>query len=193
MELNKHEELNKMEKIKTWLSFEGFYCSNISERIDYEIQQHYETEDGTELEIPWDKIDYFEIYSDYSSKLIKALNYELDTNMQFLKLDMPKTYNFSSDTIDLSMDRGDILMVFNFIRENKLKSKVLEQIIYITTWRDGFIPFNTFDDYFKKENIDKLVAVLLEIVYDYLNESYPLVDEFYVHEFLPVVEEEILA
>ena len=148
-------------KIITTLNFGGFYNSNHSYNIDNFIEDR-------ELEL--NDIEYKNLLVGYCKEYVNKLNYELDTNIQFKELVSPKYYNFSTDILEVEVNNKDILLIKEFLKAeykylNKDYKKELKELIKeYTTSRDGYIPFYSYGDFFKKENKSLLVECYIDLL-----------------------------
>ena len=155
-----------MQNINTILNFGGFYNSIHSVRIDDRIDDNIEC-----FEIDYDNINYTDTFKEYAKDLTKAINKELDINLEFISLNSPREYNFKTDYMEVSLTKKDILKLFKLIKDNDLKQKVYNNIEECTTSRDGYISFYSYSDFFKKDNLDLLTKVLLEVLYNSIEED----------------------
>lgn len=141
------------------LNFGGFYGSIHDSNVDGMLESYFDYEDFNS-----DTVNYRLIYIEYLKKYIEFLNSLMDTELKFMELVSPREYNFHTDIIEVLIHRSDILRVFDYIKENDLKSDVLERIKDATTSRPGYIPFFNYEDIFKKENRDKLLECIFDVI-----------------------------
>ena len=75
-------------KLEFALEFGGFYHSWHSERIDHDIEMY---------DYDWEEIDYKKTHNNYCKGLLESVNNELDMNLEFVELESPREYNFTTD------------------------------------------------------------------------------------------------
>lgn len=144
-------------KVATFLPlFSGFYHSIWSENIDFEEEQiieAYNEENGTNLN--WSDFNWKYDYERYSKAIAEGIiNYikeeypNLITGYEFEKLVQPKEYNFSTDSINISLE-VDKAVLMALIAENR--EKLTEKIKEKYTSCSGFISWhsNKYEDWFE--------------------------------------------
>jgi len=148
----------KRETITT-VNFGGFYESSHSYNIDNYIEDR-------NLELS--DTEYKALEIEYCKEYINKLNYYIDTNLQFKKLNSPSYYNFSTDVIDVIVSNKDLLAISKYIEEfitKEYKKEMLRDIIKeYTTQRDGYIPYYSYKDFFKKDNKALLFECYLDLL-----------------------------
>jgi len=153
--------MNTKNKTITKINFGGFYKSNHS----YNIEEYVEDRE-LELSDP----EHKSLLIEYCKEYINIINYELNTNMQFKELVSPKYYNFSTDYINVEVSNKDLLLIKEFLKEESnyldsdYKEDLKELIKENTTGRASYIPFYSYNDYFKKENKSLLFECYLDLL-----------------------------
>ena len=134
------------------LEFGGFYHSWHSERIDNDIS-HYDYD--------WEKVDYNKTYDNYCKGLLENVNYELDLNLEFVELDSPREYNFTTDKIITSIPHKE----FTDLKQEYTNDKeFVDWINEESRSRDGFSSFYSGLDAIIKED-----DILLQYIFRYIN------------------------
>jgi len=164
------------------INFGGFYESIHDYYVENAMANHfcYYLEDG---EI--DQEQMWHIGSDiwrwskiqYSKEYVNELNYMLDTSIRFVELDSPIMYNYRTDVIVANISKKDRLTIIKYIREEGLKEQLLEHIRVSSTSYDGYVSFLDYRDYFKKENRNFLIEVMLDVI---IKDSKIILEEFEV-------------
>ena len=170
------------------INFGGFYNTWHEDCIERAVAMMLDCDDHNTGEIDSDKLhdtataeNWQQAHKQYCIEYINKLNEKLDTEIIFKSLDSPREYNFKTDVILADIAHKDSLKLFEYIKENDLKSEVIELIEQATTSRDGYSPFYDYADFFMLENRDLLLTCLLDAIITELNEDYPfMVDEFYL-------------
>lgn len=148
--------------INTIVNFGGFYGSIHSEVIDYNIEL---------MGYDWQKVDYNSTFETYAKSYIKALNQKLDTNISFKALNSPKFYNYSTDNINVEISKKDVLKIFKYTKEEDLKQGIFDKIKNSSTSSDGYISLYSYEDYFKKDNLDLLFECIFDVIVDNLEDD----------------------
>lgn len=169
----------------TQLDFGGFYNSYHDDIVTRAVAMDVGADDENTGEVEWnddmDKADFQTYRVSYSKKYVEALNYELDTRMEFHKLDSPREYNFSTDVIMVNASTKDCLQIFDYVKRYGLKPDVWAWLKDATTRRDGYSPFYSMEDMFKSENRYFLIQAMLSVIIEQLSEDYPFtVEHFYL-------------
>jgi hypothetical protein len=155
--------IKTLNKTKFLIDFGGFYHSIHSSFIDDMIQYN---------EINEDNVNYKETYKDYCIEYLELLNNILDLNLEFIQIDSPEFYNFTTDKIEAEINEND----FNKLKDTYLNDK--EFIDYVnenSKSRSGFISFyNGFNEVIKEDEI------LLQYMFDYILKEYD--DDIYLME-----------
>jgi len=162
------------------VNFGGFYESLHDYYVEEAIASYfgYYLEDG---EVDQEQMWHigFDIWSwvkrEYSKEYVNELNYMLDTRIKFVELDSPSMYNYRTDIIIANTSRKDRLIIMKYIREERLKEQVLKHIRISSTSYDGYISFLNYEDYFKKENMNFLMEIMLDVI---IKESKIVLEEF---------------
>lgn len=150
------------------LNFGGFYNNIHDDNTDNMIENYFVEDD----EIRYHLVNFKKLHTLYSRSYINFINFHLETNFIFKALNSPKEYNFKTDTILFDANKKDLLKVLKFIRENDLKDNVIQIIKDCTISKDGYIPFYTYSDFFKKENLCFLFESCLDAIISFLDDEF---------------------
>lgn len=157
--------IKTLNKTKFLIDFGGFYHSIHSSFIDDKIQY---------CEINEDNVNYKETYKDYCIEYLELLNNILDLNLEFIQVDSPQFYNFTTDKIEAEINEND----FNKLKDTYLNDK--EFIDYVnenSKSYDGFMSFyNGFNEVVKEDEI------LLQYMFNYILKEYADDIENYIFE-----------
>tara|TARA_R110002051_G_scaffold30319_2_gene70177 strand:+ start:1016 stop:1504 length:489 start_codon:yes stop_codon:yes gene_type:complete len=141
------------------LEFGGFYHSWHSERIDNDINM---------FEYDWEKIDFPETHNNYCKGLLESVNNELEMNLEFVELESPKEYNFTTDKIITSIPHKE----FADLKQEYINDlEFVEWINEESRSRDGFHSFYSGLDAIIKED-----DILLQYMFRYINIENSTVD-----------------
>jgi len=153
-----------MKTIETTINFGGFYNSIHDGNIDHMVEA---------LEYNFDNVDYkktFESYiNEYCYKLKSYIlnEYLIDIDFKTIKLNSPKYYNYSTDTIDCKINTN---------QANSLNSVLIKDDEFLSFLKDrttscsGFMSFFTYDQALNnKDNI--LIMYVLEYICNKFNEN----------------------
>ncbi len=155
--------IKTLNKTKFLIDFGGFYDSIHSALIDDMIQYN---------EINEDNVNYKETYKDYCIEYLELLNNILDLNLEFIQIDSPQFYNFTTDKIEAEINEND----FNKLKDTYLNDKeFIDYVNEASKSRDGFTSFyNGFNEVIKEDEI------LLQYMFDYILKEYN--DDIYLME-----------
>jgi hypothetical protein len=155
--------IKTLNKTKFSIDFGGFYHSIHSSFIDDKIQYN---------EINEDNVNYKETYKDYCIEYLELLNNILDLNLEFIQIDSPEFYNFTTDKIEAEINEND----FNKLKDTYLNDKeFIDYVNEASKSRDGFTSFyNGFNEVIKEDEI------LLQYMFDYILKEYD--DDIYLME-----------
>lgn len=144
----------RRDRIEFALEFGGFYNSHHSDRVDNDIEMY---------EMDWEKIDFKKTYINYCKGLLSEINNEFDYSLEFIDLQSPKFYNFSTD---------EIIASASFKEFTKLKKEYKDDEYFIE-WvnresksRDGFSSFYDGIDAILEED-----SILLRYIFRYINKE----------------------
>ena len=155
---------NKMDnKIEFSLQFGGFYHSVHSDILDNELEYILE-ENGNAVaendEFNEDNIDWRATHDNYAKNYLDNLNELLELNLEYKGLYSPKFYNFSTDTIDCTID--DI--TYNDLEHTYCNDNdFVKWINDVSRSRDGFHSFCS-----GIENVKKEPSILMEYIFQYI-------------------------
>lgn len=152
------------------IEFGGFYGYH-DEYIESRIETLNEWNDELDIDNVYDtltSIDWQKTFESYAENWLHRFNSYCNLDLEFVGIDSPKYYNFTTDRIIAKIDDEDIesLMVFvDYVEFYEYANPRL-------TSRDGFISFyNGLDDLIERsKNDDDDKAILLGMVCDYLIE-----------------------
>jgi hypothetical protein len=164
---------NEIEKTETTINetklcFGGFYDSihsNIIEDYIDGLKDDEETEDFDRYSQNDSKI-YDELKENYISEYMELFNTNLGTELKFIKLESPKSYNYTTDKMIVSYSKSDLKKMFEYLRDNDAKDDLHFELKRVTTPYSGYMPYFTFKEILKKENKDKFVEILLSTIID---------------------------
>jgi hypothetical protein len=140
------------------IEFNGFYCSKHDAYIEDAINLIFDTEEGGEIP---DDINYRHLYDVYSKewayKFEEFLNDEIlgycanseriaggkHIVIDYMGLNSPKYYNYSTDKIVLNIRPSSVGIVFEYLLDDE---NFLNYVKESTKSYDGFISFYTFDE-----------------------------------------------
>lgn len=122
--------------MKININFGGFYESLHSGNIDSRVEMEAEHFDKKDY---WETVNYKATFIEYAKDYLNKLCSEYNINAEFIQLDSPKFYNYSTDSI-----RAEIVG-FDWVKEidtQDFKDRVKEA----TTSVSGYIPFYDYED-----------------------------------------------
>lgn len=140
-------------KLQATFNFGGFYNSNHDWVIDNFIDTYISDRETEELpdnagEI-YDSIDYKGLRNFYCSELIKFINKKLDINLEYIELNSPAYYNFTTDKIVVKFDERDFSSLKEYVSYyilGDIDENIAELLKEWTTRRDGFIPYYSYSE-----------------------------------------------
>ena len=144
----------KTQKTEFYLNFGGFYHSEHSELIENNIEFY-----GYD----WEDVDYKKTNINYCKAFLNRLGEELQIDLNFISLDSPKYYNFTTDKIFCSISKEDFKTLLDDYDNKELFNYIEEQ----SKSRDGLISFYSGYEAVKKEK-----DIFLQYLFDYI-----LIDE----------------
>ena len=151
--------------IKTNIAFGGFYYSNHESNIDKMIEAY---------EYEYDQVNYKDTYNSYINDYVNKLSmfisseYKIDIDFKNIKLNSPKYYNYSTDTIDCEIDSKQAIQL------NQVLSKDNDFLSYLkdrTRSYSGYISFYNYNQALANKD-DILIFYVLEYVSNEFNEKY---------------------
>jgi len=151
------------------LNFCGFYGYN-DEHIDSLIEC---------LEIDSNSVDYTATYKDYAKEWLNTFNSEHDFDFQFIGINSPRFYNYSTDKIKVNIDAVQChILKRDYTRNDDFIMYANERLKSCS----GFVSFyNGLEDLKQKakENENDYI-LLIEIILDFIIDSN---DTIYINEF----------
>jgi len=131
------------------LGFHGFYESIHSYNIDDALENMFRDDDGEDCtpEGFADCINYSMVFAYYSARYVQMIQRELAEagidcpSLEFKALHSPREYNFTTDTIEATIDNSDLVKLFTYCNESDLADVIKERF----TSRDGFHSFYSND------------------------------------------------
>lgn len=143
------------------LNFGGFYHTEHSESVDSKIEL---------FGLDWEKVDYKKTYIEYSKALISEFSECSDLELNFVGLDSPKFYNFTTDKIEVEISENDIKTLEAYIENEDFKRYAdpffngIADLIQRakTDETDNEILFGMVLDYIYSENIENIVPQFIE-------------------------------
>jgi hypothetical protein len=151
------------------LNFGGFYGYH-DEHIDSLIEC---------LEIDSNSVDYTATYKDYAKEWLNTFNSEHDFDFQFIGINSPRFYNYSTDKIKVNIDAVQChILKRDYTRNDDFIMYANERLKSCS----GFVSFyNGLEDLKQKakENENDYI-LLIEIILDFIIDSN---DTIYINEF----------
>ena len=151
------------------LNFGGFY-----EDHDLHIESAIE-----HLDIKEESVDFKATYRDYAKEWVNAFNTEHDFNFEFIGIDSPRFYNYSTNKIKVNITHLECHIIKrNYINDTKFIDYANERL----TSRSGFVSFyNGLEDLKEKAKAGgNDYTLLIELILDFIIDSN---DKIYIHEF----------
>ena len=142
--------MNKNENIQFNLNFGGFYHSEHSDQIDWQIEA---------FELDYDKIDFKQVHSEYANDWLNLLSNELELDLIYKGLDSPRFYNFRTDEIITEITQAN----FKALKDEYLTAECIEYINKESASRDGFNSFYSGIDAVSKEP-----SILASYIFNYI-------------------------
>ena len=151
------------------LNFGGFYGYH-DEHIDSHIEY---------LEIDADSVDFAATYKDYAKEWLNAFNSKHDFDFEFIGIDSPRFYNYSTDKIKVNIDELQChILKRDYTRNEDFIDYANERLKSCS----GFISFyNGLEDLkqkAKENDSDKIL--LIEMIIDFIIDSN---ETIYINEF----------
>ena len=152
-------------KLEFALEFGGFYHSWHSERIDNDISNY---------DYDWEEVDYKKTHNNYCKGLLESVNNELDMNLEFVELDSPREYNFTTDKIIASIPQKEFAdLKQEYVNDTEFVDWINEE----SRSRDGFSSFYSGLDAIIKED-----DILLQYIFRYINIENSTIDLEFEYE-----------
>jgi hypothetical protein len=142
--------MNQNKNIQFNLNFGGFYDSEHSSQIDWQIEA---------FELDCDKIDFKQVYSEYANDWLNLLSNELELDLIYKGLDSPRFYNFRTDEITTEITQAN----FKALKDGYLTDECIEYINKESASRDGFTSFYNGIDAVSKEP-----SILASYIFNYI-------------------------
>lgn len=140
----------KTQKHEFSLNFGGFYHSEHSGTIDNNIDMY---------EYEWEEVDYKKTNINYCKVYLNKLSEELEINLDFISLDSPKEYNFTTDKIFCSISNKDFSTLLSVYDTKELFNYIEEH----SKSRDGFSSFYSGYKAVKEET-----DIFLQYLFNYI-------------------------
>jgi len=164
--------------LNTTIHFGGFYESIHSQIIEgfEEHETEYFNERKHLVNLPedfeiWEHFDFKKIHNDYIKEYCSLLEsfifdeYQVNISFYDLKLDSPRFYNYSTDSIDCIVKREEARRLNSVIVNNHEFLKYLKDR---TTSCSGYMSLNTYDEALNNKN-NCLISYALEFICNQLN------------------------
>jgi len=151
------------------LNFGGFYHYH-----DEHIDSHIEC-----LEIDSDSVDFAATYKDYAKEWLNAFNSEHEFELQYIGIDSPRFYNYSTDKIKVNIST---LQCYILQRDYIPNLDFIDYANERLTSKSGFTSFyNGLEDLKERayEN-DSDYILLIEMIMDFIIDSN---ETIYINEF----------
>ena len=156
---------------KITIEFGGFYGSIHESLVDSAVEMMCENDEGVTDEKLMEDFDFIQAYKDYSVAYLDKLSdfiadeWEIEApRMEFIELDSPRFYNFSTDKIVAWISDEDIARIVVAIEDDV---DFLEYVEARTKSGPGFISFYTVD-----EALDNKDGVLIEYIMAFIANVY---------------------
>lgn len=134
--------------MRVFVSFPGFYESDLSDGIDRAIEceaEWFETETGKAPNWHWSDfaVDYDLIAEAYLNEYAKELenSFGVKVALGFVALHSPREYNFETDRLEAEVSDADFLALIEAVKREGLWDGLREHVKAALKPRDGFIPF----------------------------------------------------
>ena len=154
--------------VKCFLEFNGFYESLHSDLIDSMLDNYFFNDEGESQNYDNLEIDYRLLRVEYSKEWVKSFqeflndSFDLDIELDFVGLESPKYYNFSTDKIEVSLNKEGFGCLVAAVDDN-----IIAYINEVSKSRSGFISFYNGFDEVKKEN-----EIFLQYIFKYFIEFF---------------------
>jgi hypothetical protein len=113
----------------------------------------------------------------YCVELLEVFFSEAGAALVFVDLVNPVYYNYITDYIIGGVDASAGMAILKYIRDEDLKDVLRDHVRDVTTSRDGYDAFVTYEDIFKDRGM--LLSCACDVIIKKLGEEYP----FYVEGF----------
>jgi hypothetical protein len=94
---------------------------------------------------------------------------QVDLDLNFVKLERPKEYNFKTDVIIVKIEEEDQVKIVDFVKKD-FKQDLLEYVKDVTTSYDGYFAFYTHDQTMANED-NKLIEACLTLLAKKINKD----------------------
>ena len=158
--------MNTNNKINFTLNFGGFYHSEHSENIENNIEVY-----GYD----WEDVDYKKTNINYCKAFLNRLGEELQIDLNFISLDSPREYNYTTDKIFCSISKEDFKTLLDDYDNKELFNYIEEH----SKSRSGFTSFYSGYKAVKEET-----DIFLQYLFNYIliNEDFNIYDLEYETE-----------
>ena len=158
--------MNTNNKINFSLNFGGFYHSEHSETIENNIEVY-----GYD----WEDVDYKKTNINYCKAFLNRLGEELQIDLNFISLDSPREYNYTTDKIFCSISKEDFKTLLDDYDNKELFNYIEEH----SKSRSGFTSFYSGYKAVKEET-----DIFLQYLFNYIliNEDFNIYDLEYETE-----------
>jgi len=156
-------------KLEFSLNFGGFYHSEHSETIENNIEIFTSC---------LDNVDYKKTQINYCKAYLNKLNEELEINLNFISLDSPREYNFTTDKIRTEIRQQDLNTLLDAYDDKNLFD-------YIEKNSKSYDGFTSFYSGYKAVKEEK--DIFLQYLFDYILQYEEF--DFYDLEFETEIKE----
>lgn len=127
---------------ETTLPFAGFYYSHHDSALDWALEMMFSDDRGNPLggleRRAFDLVDWGAVHKEYAEDFAKSAGVQFDLpSIQFVELNSPREYNFTTDRIFVSLTLKDLRQVRERTQPTALDAMAREMF----TSRSGFISF----------------------------------------------------
>jgi hypothetical protein len=158
------------------LNFGGFYHSIHDDLVDSFVDRNHDFDSEQEQEIDdhYGTIDFKKTYVNYSQKYLQELksflkDNQVEVNLEFVKLESPKEYNFKTDVIIVKISNEDQAKVIKFIKKD-FNQELLEYVKDVTTSYDGYWAFYSYEQTMANKD-SKLIEACLTLLAKKINQD----------------------
>ena len=139
--------------------FSGFYYT-IHDGV-FDSEQEYILEDFPNK--TWDDFKWKIDYEGYCKNYVRAVNSEIDFNLEFRNMWSPREYNFETDEIYCFLNEEDLNKISSALNSETLKKLIKQRF----TSRDGFSSFYSNDlDEWNEKNVKEWDVIELGTLLD---------------------------
>lgn len=125
--------------METTIPFQGFYCSEYSELVDYAVTNCFQDDHGDINQAIADKVfdntDYRALHEYAAKAYTEYFAFEFKIKLTFKELVSPREYNFTTDRIFCDIDLEEVKRIYELVDHDILVKQIKDNF----TSYDGFI------------------------------------------------------